>query len=61
MQKIIKPRNSGKQLLETDNFALIKIFDSLVKIAVVKAFLPRSRVQLRLQSMIQISQKGEMF
>ena len=34
MQKIIKPRSPSRQLLETVNFAFMKIFDSLVKIAV---------------------------
>ena len=58
MQKIKKPRSPSRQLLETVNFAFMKIFDFLVKIAVLRAslliledsrhaFLPRSRVQLR--------------
>ena len=38
MQKIIKPRNSSRQLLETVNFAFIKIFDSLVKKAIFGVF-----------------------
>ena len=58
MQKIIKPRGSSRQLLETVNFAFMKIFDFLVKIAVFRAFLffggdsrhaflPGSQVRLR--------------
>ena len=58
MQKIIKLRTPSRQLLETVNFAFMKIFDLLVKIAVFRAsllflgdsrhaFLPRSRVRLR--------------
>ena len=39
MQKIIKPRSPSRQLLETVNFAFIKIFDFLVKIAVLRASL----------------------
>ena len=39
MQKIIKPRSPSRQLLETVNFAFMKIFDSLVKIAVFRASL----------------------
>ena len=39
MQKIIKLRSSSRQLLETVNFAFMKIFDFLVKIAVFRAFL----------------------
>ena len=35
MQKIIKLRRSSRQLLETVNFAFMKIFDFLVKIAVL--------------------------
>ena len=53
MQKIIKPRSSSKQLLETVNFAFMKIFDFLVKIAVFRAsllFLGDSRHALRPQS-----------
>ena len=38
MQKIIKPRSSSTQLLETVNFAFIKIFDFLVKVAIFRAF-----------------------
>ena len=34
MQKIIKLRSPSRQLLETVNFAFMKIFDLLVKIAV---------------------------
>ena len=37
MQKIIKPRSPSRQLLETVNFAFMKFFDSLVKIAVFRA------------------------
>ena len=50
MQKIIKPRSSSRQLLETVNFAFMKIFDFLVKIAVFRAsllFLGDSRHALR--------------
>ena len=39
MQKIIKPSSPSRQLLETVNFALMKIFDFLVKIAVFRASL----------------------
>ena len=39
MQKIIKSRSPSRQLLETVNFAFMKIFDSLVKIAVFRASL----------------------
>ena len=39
MQKIIKPRCPSRQLLETVNFAFMKIFDFLVKIAVFRASL----------------------
>ena len=39
MQKIIKLRSPSRQLLETVNFAFMKIFDSLVKIAVFRASL----------------------
>ena len=39
MQKIIKPRSPSRQLLETVNFAFMKFFDSLVKIAVFRASL----------------------
>ena len=39
MQKFIKPRCPSRQLLETVNFAFMKIFDSLVKIAVFRASL----------------------
>ena len=39
MQKIIKLRSPSRQLLETINFAFMKIFDSLVKIAVFRASL----------------------
>ena len=53
--KIMKPRCPSRQLLETVNFAFMKIFDFLVKIAVFRAsllflgdsrhaFLPGSRV-----------------
>ena len=58
MQKIKKPRSSSRQLLETVNFAFMKIFDFLVKIALFRAsllfsgdsrhaFPPRSLVRLR--------------
>ena len=58
MQKIIKLKNPSRQLMETVNFAFMKIFDSLPKIAVFRAsflflgdsrhaFLPGSRVRLR--------------
>ena len=39
MQKIIKLRSPSRQLLETVNFAFMKIFDLLVKIAVFRASL----------------------
>ena len=39
MQKIIKLRSPSRQLLETVNFAFMKIFDSFVKIAVFRASL----------------------
>ena len=39
MQKIMKPRCPSRQLLETVNFAFMKIFDFLVKIAVFRASL----------------------
>ena len=39
MQKIIKPCIPSRQLLETVNFAFMKFFDSLVKIAVFRASL----------------------
>ena len=37
MQKITKLRSPSRQLLETVNFAFMKIFDLLVKIAVFRA------------------------
>ena len=39
MKKIMKPKCPIRQLLETVNFAFLKIFDFLVKIAVFKALL----------------------
>ena len=39
MQKIIKLRSPSRQLSETFNFAFMKIFDVLVKIAVFRASL----------------------
>ena len=39
MQKIIKLSSPSRQLLETVNFAFMKFFDSLVKIAVFRASL----------------------
>ena len=39
MQKIMKPRCPSRQLLETVNFAFMKIFDSLVKIAAYRGSL----------------------
>ena len=39
MQKFIKLRSPSRQLLETVNFAFMKIFDSLAKIAVFRASL----------------------
>ena len=39
MQKIIKQLGSSRQLFETVNFAFMKIFDFLVKIALFGAFL----------------------
>ena len=39
MQKIIESRSPSRQLLETVNFAFMKIFDSLVKIAFFRASL----------------------
>ena len=50
MQKIKKPRSSSRQLSETVNFAFMKIFDFLVKIALFRAsllFLGDSRHALR--------------
>ena len=41
MQKIIKLRTPSRQLLETVNFAFMKIFDLLVKIAVFRTFFGR--------------------
>ena len=38
-QKIIKPRCPSRQLLKTVNFAFIKFFDFLVKIALFRASL----------------------
>ena len=60
MQNIKKPRRPSGQLLETVNFAFIKIFDFLVKIAFFRAsllflgdsrhaFPPGSRVQLHIE------------
>ena len=70
MQKIKKPRSPSRQLLETVNFAFMKIFDFLVKIALFRAsllflgdsrhaFPPRSRVQMDPYCMMQISKKTE--
>ena len=39
MQKIIKQRSPSRQLFETINFAFMKTFDSLVKIAIFGALL----------------------
>ena len=39
MQKIIRSRSPSRQLLETVNFAFMKIFDSLVKKAIFRVFL----------------------
>ena len=39
MQKIIKSRSPSRQLLETVNFAFMKIFDFIVKISVSRASL----------------------
>ena len=39
MQNIIKQRSPSRQLFETINFAFMKIFDSLVKKAIFRAFL----------------------
>ena len=39
MQKIIKPRSLSRQLLETVNFAFMKIFDFIVKTAISRTFL----------------------
>ena len=39
MQKIIKLRSPSRQLLETVNFAFMKMFDFLVKTAISEAFL----------------------
>ena len=58
MQKIIKQVGPSRQLFETVNFAFMKNFDFLVKIAVSRAsllfsrdsrhaFLPGSQVRLR--------------
>ena len=60
MQKIIKLRRPNRQLLETVNFAFMKIFDLLVKIAVFRAsllFLGDSRHALRPQSNTQSGKK----
>ena len=38
MQKIIKQRSPSRQLFETINFAIMKIFDFLVKIAILGHF-----------------------
>ena len=43
MQKIKKPEEPSRQLSETVNFAFIKIFDFLVKIALFRASLLFSR------------------
>ena len=58
MEKIMKQAGPSRQLFETVNFAFIKNFDFLVKIALFRAsllfsgdsrhaFPPRSRVRLR--------------
>ena len=39
MQEIIKQAGSSRQLFETVNFAFMKIFDFLVKVAILRAFL----------------------
>ena len=39
IQKIKKPRSPSRQLSETANFAFIKIFDFLVKIAIFRVIL----------------------
>ena len=39
MQKIIIPRSSSRQLLETVNFAFMKMFDFLVKTGIFCAIL----------------------
>ena len=39
MQQIIKQAGPSKQLFETVNFALMKIFDSLIKTALFWTFL----------------------
>ena len=39
MQRIIKEKDPSRQLFETVNFAFMKIFDFLVKIAIFRAFL----------------------
>ena len=39
MQQIIKQVGPSRQLFETVNFAFMKIFDLLVKIAIFEAFL----------------------
>ena len=48
MQKIKKPRSPSRQLLETVNFAFIKIFDFLVKIALFRASLLFSEIPVML-------------
>ena len=53
MQQIIKQANPNRQLFETVNFAFMKIFDFLVKIAIFEAFfhfLGDSRHALRVHS-----------
>ena len=39
MEKVIKQASPSRQLFETVNFAFMKIFDFLVKIAIFWAFL----------------------
>ena len=45
MQKIIKPRSPSRQLLETVNFAFMKIFDSLAKMLVPYCKMKSQQIQ----------------
>ena len=53
MQKIKKPRSPSRQLLETVNFAFMKIFDFLVKIAIFRASLLFLRFMVVIELMIR--------
>ena len=58
MQKIIKSRSPSRQLLETVNFAFMKIFDSLVKIAVFKATLLFLEIRVNLYGRNRTLERG---